>query len=41
MSSDPIRISPEEGKEAKLVKGMSVTVSLILEASVVVAGPLA
>ena len=41
MSSDPIRISPEEGKAAELVKGISVTVSLILEASVVVAGPLA
>ena len=39
MSSDPILISLVEGKAAELVKGISVTVSLIPEASVVVAGP--
>ena len=41
ISSDPILISPEEGKAAELVKGILVTVSLIPEANVVVAGPLA
>ena len=39
MSSDPILISPVAGKDAELVKGISVTVSLIPEARVVVAGP--
>ena len=29
MSSDPILISPVAGKDAELVKGISVTVSLI------------
>ena len=39
ISSDPILISPEVGKADESVKGISVTVSLILEARVVVAGP--
>ena len=39
ISSDPILISPEVGKDAELVKGISVTVSLMPEASVVVTGP--
>ena len=39
ISSVPIRISPVDGKAEELVKGISVTVSLIVEASVVVAGP--
>ena len=41
MSSVPILISPEDGKASVLVKGMSVTVSLIPEAKVVVAAPYA
>ena len=41
ISSVPILISPDVGKEAELVKGISVTASLIPEASVVVAGPAA
>ena len=40
ISSDPILISPVVGKAAELVRGMSVTASLIPEASVVVAAPL-
>ena len=40
MSSDPILISPDAGKAEELVKGILVTVSLIPEASVVVAAPL-
>jgi hypothetical protein len=39
ISSDPILISPADGNAAELVKGMSVTVSLIVEAKVVVAAP--
>jgi hypothetical protein len=39
ISSDPILISPDVGKAAELVKGISVTMSLMLEARVVVAGP--
>ena len=41
MSSVPILISPDVGKAAELVKGISVTVSLIVETNVVVAGPAA
>jgi len=36
ISSDPILISPVDGKAEELVKGISVTASLIPEASVVV-----
>ena len=39
MSSEPILISPDAGKAALLVKGISVTLSLIVEARVVVAAP--
>ena len=39
ISSDPILISPEDGNAAELAKGISVTVSLIVEAKVVVAAP--
>ena len=39
ISSVPILISPAEGKAAELVNGISVTVSLIVEARVVVAAP--
>ena len=39
ISSEPIRISPDAGNAAELAKGISVTVSLIVEAKVVVAAP--
>ena len=39
ISSEPILISPDVGKAAELVKTISVIVSLIVVARVVVAGP--
>ena len=39
ISSVPILISPEDGNADELVKGISVTVSFIVEARVVVAAP--
>ena len=39
ISSEPILISPEVGKEAELVKGISVVDALIPAERVVVAGP--